>query len=194
MPLDWGHLPIDWTKMPIDWTKWPADWPFMWDQKKEPEPPKKPVYSISSSSLNFSAAESYCKEKGEQLATVLNDEEWQSIKATVGRNGGWLGGFQAFKNAPWTWKSGWPWEFTAWNRNEPNNWGGREDCLEISRGGWNDISCSSRRKAICEKRAPIPVGFTPPPPKYQAYITRLTHDEAKAKCKQNGGNLASVTS
>lgn len=42
---------------------------------------------------------------------------------------------------------------SAWNEGEPNNYGGREDCVAIWGGEkWSDWFCSAKAKFVCEKR------------------------------------------
>lgn len=41
--------------------------------------------------------------------------------------------------------------YTNWASEEPNNAGGKEDCIEIFQDGkWNDKSCTERRLIVCE--------------------------------------------
>jgi hypothetical protein len=43
-----------------------------------------------------------------------------------------------------------PLPFSDWHTGEPNDYGGNEDCVEYSNGGWNDNSCArEKRKFIC---------------------------------------------
>ncbi|CAD7941754.1 unnamed protein product [Amoebophrya sp. A25] len=43
-------------------------------------------------------------------------------------------------------------EYTNWARGQPNNWGGKEDCLVMWKNGhWNDQKCSRSRKFVCSK-------------------------------------------
>jgi len=41
--------------------------------------------------------------------------------------------------------------YTNWHNDEPNNYGGNEECLEIyDDGTWNDVTCDSSKPAIAE--------------------------------------------
>ena len=144
--------------------------------------------------MNFEDAEKHCMKNGGHLATVLNKEEWKLLKDQIGNVRGWLGGFQPEKDALWEWKSGLPFGFAKWNAYEPNNWGGKEDCVEVKGSGWNDRKCSDRNKAICEIRAALPNGMKPPAPQYVAHVAKKNHEEAQADCKSKGGNLATILS
>jgi len=74
-----------------------------------------------------------------------------------------------FKNSMWIGLSDtktegkWEWEqerdedsiYTAWNRDEPNDWGGGEDCTTLKTNGkWNDLECSSKRPFLCSIKLP----------------------------------------
>lgn len=64
-----------------------------------------------------------------------------------------LGGYQtkgSSKDDPWFWEGGQKFGFTAWKGREPNNWGGREDCMITYQNGWNDDQCSKKTGYVCE--------------------------------------------
>lgn len=51
------------------------------------------------------------------------------------------------------WTDGTLLAYKNWHKNEPNNFGGREDCGALWNGmKWNDWFCSSKAYYICEKR------------------------------------------
>lgn len=45
-----------------------------------------------------------------------------------------------------------------WNRNNPDNYRGVEDCVHITHGGWNDFTCDANRDipkapvVVCQKK------------------------------------------
>ena len=38
-----------------------------------------------------------------------------------------------------------------WNKHEPNNAGGNEDCVQYHDGGLNDVSCSGTAQVMCRR-------------------------------------------
>jgi len=63
----------------------------------------------------------------------------------------------------WTWPDGQALTYEPWHENEPNDYGGEEDCATTNWFGkvrWNDIGCGGRFGFICEfpePSAPEPV-------------------------------------
>ncbi len=94
----------------------------------------------------------------------------------------------------WRWGSGAALKQAAWAAGEPNDSGGREDCVEWSTdtGRWNDVPCDSQRAVLCEgfgacsgERVETPLGT------YCVYPdAALTQPEGQALCERTGGELA----
>ena len=64
----------------------------------------------------------------------------------------WIG-LRRDPNAPWLWVDGCHAEepSTYWNSGEPNNYKGKEDCVEMaSSGKWNDLICAQKHHYVCE--------------------------------------------
>ena len=40
--------------------------------------------------------------------------------------------------------------FTKWAPNEPNDWRGNEDCIEIEGKLFNDVSCEEHICSVCQ--------------------------------------------
>ena len=66
----------------------------------------------------------------------------------------WIGGNDISTEDSWVWSDGSDWNFTNWNRGEPNNWN-KEDCLQAN-GIWNDVSCEKFEKFVCKKQKTNP--------------------------------------
>lgn len=70
-----------------------------------------------------------------------------------------MGLHDTVKEGKFTWINGSPLTFQDWNNGEPNNSGGREDCVHFYKNyngvyyKWNDMPCTMVYGNICEKNA-----------------------------------------
>ena len=88
---------------------------------------------------------------------VLNTEaEQEALTTQVARNT-WIGLHRdPWNKSRWLWVDGSSVDYANWYKTEPNNVGGKEDCVEMypaSRaraGKWNDLTCSHNRYYVCE--------------------------------------------
>lgn len=113
-------------------------------------------YYACSGSATWSAARSYCMQVG-CLATIETAAEQACIVAAMApsnNNPVWFGAYQ-LDDAPepgsgWTWACGAS-QYTVWASFEPNDFAGDQDCAEmLSKGQWNDVSCTYTRRFVCE--------------------------------------------
>ncbi|KAK6754718.1 hypothetical protein RB195_013604 [Necator americanus] len=75
----------------------------------------------------------------------------------------WLGGRKSPPplNDKWTFTDGSPFDYTNWDTGEPNNYDGKENCLQLlfdqnigrEEKRWNDITCDSRMPHFVCKRS-----------------------------------------
>src|SRR5205085_2049399 len=81
----------------------------------------------------------------------------------------WIGGYQD-RGAPdysepsggWRWLTGEKWDYTNWNRGEPNNYAGVEDFLQwLPSGIWNDLSAQATITGYLVEYEPPIRQFTP---------------------------------
>ncbi|MEQ2272691.1 hypothetical protein XENORESO_007427 [Xenotaenia resolanae] len=110
---------------------------------------------------DWATAERTCISHGANLASFHSHHEYVYLKNLVNRKKGsyvrtWLGGTDAAKDGVWLWTNGSKFNYVSWGRGEPNNNGGREDCMEINLRGrvqhLNDEKCSRRNYFICAKK------------------------------------------
>nr|BAU79646.1 C-type lectin [Anguilla anguilla] len=71
----------------------------------------------------------------------------------------WIGLSAVHEGRSWLWSDGTSasveGDFSMWNPGEPNDAGGKEDCVHDNYGGqkhWNDIGCDKQYASICVLR------------------------------------------
>jgi WD40 repeat protein/tRNA A-37 threonylcarbamoyl transferase component Bud32 len=88
-------------------------------------------------------AEKYAESVGGHLATITSKEEYDWIRETFSLDSNfWLGGTKRQYDGNWEWVTGEEWQFTMWKKGEPNNYEGRENCIEMGINCeycWNDL-------------------------------------------------------
>ncbi|KAG9356087.1 hypothetical protein JZ751_000931, partial [Albula glossodonta] len=107
-------------------------------------------------------AERKCQNMGGNLASIHSEAEHLFLKRLFRKfsrrsDPFWLGLSDCYKEGWWFWSDGSKVEYTRWNRNEPNNHGGREHCLHTNFGPkrmWNDINCNDAYSFICARANP----------------------------------------
>ena len=117
-------------------------------------------------------AASACQEWGAALAALETEAEnivAGRLTRRLSEKPMWIGLSDAEEEGRWLWSGGASPAYSGWASEEPNNWGGEEDCavqnwtavpLDCSGRGecswpeepssWNDIHCRSRSGFICE--------------------------------------------
>ena len=97
---------------------------------------------------------------GGHVTSIVNQEERDHVRRIAGNQTVWIGARRhGGGNGPgpnhWLWVDGTRWEYTAWERGEPNNAGGREDRVQMygHNGHWNDVHSGWGGRAVYKKRA-----------------------------------------
>ncbi|KAF3701605.1 Galactose-specific lectin nattectin [Channa argus] len=118
------------------------------------------LYRFYNSPMEWSDAERFCTNFDANLATIQTPDIYNFIRGLVVRATGtnaetWVGGTDASKEGVWLWSSGARFTFNRWGPGEPNNLGGRENCMHINLRGQdfvNDANCDLRMPFVCVKR------------------------------------------
>lgn len=114
-------------------------------------------------------SEVFCKSHNAHLVRIDDSYENAFLLSRFPLAGGnlssaghmWIGFNDMQTEGLYVWTDGQPVTFTSWRKNEPNDVGHEEDCVELYisptdrliNGAWNDISCSKKRGWICEKQS-----------------------------------------
>ncbi|XP_031160373.1 L-selectin-like [Sander lucioperca] len=112
-------------------------------------------YHLINVSLTWYDAQSFCRVKYTDLATVNNMDDKNKLVNTLGSNVTycWIG-LQKGKTHRWMWSDGrGTAQFTPWAVGEPDNAGGNEWCGEMFQNGrWNDAQCGGDSVYVCYER------------------------------------------
>ncbi|RVE71065.1 hypothetical protein OJAV_G00070650 [Oryzias javanicus] len=160
-------------------------------------------YHLISKQLNWTSAQSYCREHFTDLATVRNMEEMQDLNAKMAIN--MLSMFDYEPTANFIWLglyddvNSWRWsmsdpkfygegeaDFRNWLSGQPDNSGLSDYCTVMSpTGGWEDASCDQSMESVCIDVKGLSVTFV--------YIDKsMNWSEAQIHCKEYYSDLASV--
>uniref|UniRef100_E1B7F4 C-type lectin domain family 4 member G n=1 Tax=Bos taurus TaxID=9913 RepID=E1B7F4_BOVIN len=114
-------------------------------------------YFFSTLRATWVEAQQHCERSGAHLVIVGGLEEQGFLSRNTRGRGYWLG-LRAVRKVRriqgYQWVDGVALSFSHWNRGEPNDSMGREDCIMMLRTGmWNDAPCDNENDNwICEKR------------------------------------------
>uniref|UniRef100_A0A3Q3AHD6 C-type lectin domain-containing protein n=1 Tax=Kryptolebias marmoratus TaxID=37003 RepID=A0A3Q3AHD6_KRYMA len=98
--------------------------------------------------MNWTEAQSYCREHHTDLASVRNEAENQKVKELIPSTGiNWIGLYRD----TWKWSDGSSSSFRYWRGLEPND--NMEHCAAIyfqDSGRWEDWNCDKKNAFICQ--------------------------------------------
>ncbi|XP_051988572.1 macrophage mannose receptor 1-like [Xyrauchen texanus] len=146
-------------------------------------------YIFNSTDMNWTDAQSFCREKHTDLASVRNQNENQTIQQIIKNHTGsdknvWIGLFRD----SWEWSDHSESSFRCWAPQEPNNAGNSENCTVISlndrRGKYQDWPNNQINKFpfVCYEDQLVLIKQS------------LTWNEALRYCRENHVDLVSVDS
>ena len=95
-------------------------------------------YTVIRAQMTWEDAKIYCESRGGHLATILDQEQFDTIAALLedsGLKSVWLGANNLNSSAGFQWVTGDPFEFAAWAIHEPNNTNNEEHYLMMQ---WRD--------------------------------------------------------
>ena len=96
------------------------------------------------------AAADHCETAGMTLVTIDDERDNAILFQASNRTSPWIGLSDQREEDLWVWDSRTS-GYVNWNRGEPNDWNGNEDCVQMTTSGrWNDVNCGSRLMFFCE--------------------------------------------
>ncbi|RVE71053.1 hypothetical protein OJAV_G00070670 [Oryzias javanicus] len=150
-------------------------------------------YLVFNETKTWTEAQSFCREKFADLATMDNMEDMNILNGLAVPEMAWIGLYDDV--------NGWKWlmsdpnfyindgaNFRNWKAGEPNNYNGHESCTILKSadsGKWNDAPCDWSVEAMCCNVTGLNVTFV--------YINKtMTWPEALMFCREHHTDLASV--
>ncbi|XP_054914479.1 lymphocyte antigen 75-like [Poeciliopsis prolifica] len=151
-----------------------------------------PVYHFVNQSLNWTEAQSYCRQTHTDLASVLSSEEKNRFMSTLSSAGHsadiWIG---LFDEIDWRWSDGFTGsgaDYRHWDtsRYEPTFHYSVEFCVMFTYyGEWYDVSCSQNRPFVCYKGSQLV-------PEFVFVNLPTSWSSAQTYCRNNFIDLATI--
>ncbi|XP_049451081.1 CD209 antigen-like protein E isoform X2 [Epinephelus fuscoguttatus] len=116
-------------------------------------------YLLSSGKGSWDEGRKDCRGRGADLVAIDSSAEQEFLNKFT-QTYAWIGLTDRVKEGTWKWIDGTPLTLSNWEVNQPDNGGGNprfgeEDCVHIRPDSeWNDRSCETSMRWICEKTAP----------------------------------------
>ncbi|XP_015257241.1 PREDICTED: macrophage mannose receptor 1-like [Cyprinodon variegatus] len=134
-------------------------------------------YYFVDQSLNWTEAQTYCRKKHTDLATILNPEEQNQLNNTLTSAGHssdvWIG---MFSEINWKWSDGYTGsgaDYRHWTSNQPYITNPDEYCVGLNHNrGWADYICTGKHHFMCYKA--------------------MTWSDAQMYCRENFLDLATI--
>ncbi|XP_044312692.1 accessory gland protein Acp29AB-like [Drosophila rhopaloa] len=110
------------------------------------------IYIEKEIEKSWDAAEETCREMGGHLATIQNESDFTAIKDELSHpESYWLGISDVAKEGEYvSVATGKLAPFLKWEKNQPNNLFGKDNCVDIYRGEMYDSDCRTSQFFICE--------------------------------------------
>uniref|UniRef100_A0A3Q1JP35 C-type lectin domain-containing protein n=1 Tax=Anabas testudineus TaxID=64144 RepID=A0A3Q1JP35_ANATE len=149
------------------------------------------VYHFIGENKTWDEAQKYCREKYTDLATVSNMTDMERLrKSTETLTEAWIGlhSYPENNNRRWYWSLP-GLEFketqTRWDSGEPNDVGGKENCLVMNNQKWSDFPCNDKHQFICYMET------KQSNESFHLIIYTLTWPQAQRYCRVNHTDLVS---
>ncbi|KAA0724071.1 C-type lectin domain family 10 member A MMGL [Triplophysa tibetana] len=128
----------------------------------------------------WTEAQSYCKEKYTDLATVYNMNDMKELKNTVNNNlNVWIG-LKNTSTHKWKWSLGDPVNYTNWGNEQPNY---QTNCTFVRNVTWQSENCNREMYFIC---------YNDSSKRYIIERSNKTWRDAQRFCRENHSDLTSV--
>ncbi|XP_062993840.1 C-type lectin LmsL-like [Elgaria multicarinata webbii] len=118
-------------------------------------------YAYFDTKLSWHEAEIECQSygRGAHLASILTKAETLLVAQHISTyqrklSEVWIGLHDVRESKRWRWADESTYNYKAWMSQQPDNYGGREHCVELRHSTgfkeWNDVQCEKRNTYICK--------------------------------------------
>ncbi|CAK6967910.1 uncharacterized protein LOC108888791 isoform X20, partial [Scomber scombrus] len=156
-------------------------------------------YYFVSAPLNWTEAQSYCRQVYTDLATIENTADVSAVNSVTSNDTGkaWIGLYDDLVNS-WRWSLNdssfygeGETEYRNWDTitDEPNNLDGQQYCVQLYgsySGTWGDTECSKQLPFVCYN------GTVNGAASFVLVNTNLNWTEAQSYCRENYVDLPSI--
>ncbi|MGH0156272.1 UNVERIFIED_CONTAM: hypothetical protein FKN15_031128 [Acipenser sinensis] len=139
-------------------------------------------YTLIEELKTWTEAQQYCRGHHTDLVSIKNVSENEELVKKAQGKPFWIGLF----NEPWKWsRQGDSYTFHNWSNGEPNNRGGDQNCVLMSKSGeWFDYDCNDQNSFFCCEGGSSGQCF------YEE--TKKTWQEAQSYCRNQSRDLPSI--
>jgi len=107
-------------------------------------------YTCHSEKRNWRGARRMCHRKRGHLASIHSKTTHDAILRRFPQcSKGWIGLTDGEKEGTFRWSDGSPFDYKNWNKGEPNDYNKKEDFVQMTTKGWNDLDGKSKQAYIC---------------------------------------------
>ena len=144
--------------------------------------------------LTYAAAQEVCFSMGGRLMSVDSAEKARAFDTLCGEGNTCMLGMDdiategVFRHANGA-RVG---DFTLWTDNNPSALFQAEDCVHQTSMQWSNVLCSATAPSVCEVSSRAPTVAAPSHKEYWLSGYPASWDDARAKCRSTGGDLAAV--
>ncbi|XP_038124363.1 uncharacterized protein LOC119772132 [Cyprinodon tularosa] len=149
-----------------------------------------PQYYFVNQLMNWNEAQTYCRQKHTDLATILNSKEqnqfYDNLTSAGHSSDVWIG---LFSEINWKWSDGYIGsgaDYRNWHINQPS-WHYVDDlCVGLfSSGSWFDDVCTDNRPFLCYQGSHLD-------PEFVHVKTPMNWSNAQIHCRENFIDLATI--
>ncbi|XP_034165435.2 C-type mannose receptor 2-like [Pangasianodon hypophthalmus] len=147
-------------------------------------------YYLIQQEKTWSDAQAYCRATHTDLAIIKTNDDMVQLQNEAQRqqfsSSAWIGLYNDVNSWHWSFGNEPLGSVTYWESGEPNNWGGHEECVMITRSGWYDSRCTETHPFVCFDDSKTGSDRL-------IYISKtMTWLEAQSYCRQHHTDLASA--